>query len=62
LTREEAERLEVGDRVRLDDVAGTIVEAGPDFVAVQWDEKALPELYTRAGMVRFSSYDSRGQQ
>jgi len=62
MTSQQAEDLEVGDRVKLDASTATIVEAGPLFVAIQWDEKPLPELYTRCGMMRFSLYSGRGQQ
>jgi hypothetical protein len=62
VTRQEAERLGVGDRIRLDSLTATIVEAGPDYVAIQWDERPLPELYTRGGLMRFSLYNGRGQQ
>ena len=53
MTDAEAEGLQVGDRVSLDRQTATVVEAGPDFVAIQWDEQPVPELYTRARMVRF---------
>jgi hypothetical protein len=62
MTSHEAERLGVGDRVRLDSLTATIVEAGPDYVAIQWDERPLPELYTRGGMMRFSLYNGGEQQ
>jgi hypothetical protein len=61
MTDAEAEGLQVGDRIRLDDLTATIVEAGPDFVAIQWDEQPVPELFSRAAMVRFDRY-SGGQQ
>jgi preprotein translocase subunit YajC len=62
MTDAEAEGLQVGDQVRLNDLTATIVEAGSDFVAIQWDEQSVPELYTRAAMARFDRYNSGGQQ
>ena len=53
MTDAEAQGLQVGDRVSLDGRIATVVEAGPDFVAIQWDELPVPELFPRAGMVRF---------
>jgi hypothetical protein len=50
LTDEQVERLTVGDRIKLGAVTGTIVQAVGLFVAIQWDEKDLPELYTRAAV------------
>jgi hypothetical protein len=60
LTEDEVEKLKVGDRIRARALTGTIVEAGPDFVAIQWDEKPLPELYTRESMSKATLYSSGG--
>jgi hypothetical protein len=62
LTDDEVEKLKVGDRIKARALTGTIVEAGPDFVAIQWDEKPVPELYTRASMSLATLYNSGGLQ
>jgi hypothetical protein len=62
LTDDEVEKLTVGDRIKARALTGTIVEAGPDFVAIQWDEKPLPELYTRASMSGATLYNTTGLQ
>jgi len=50
LTDDQVQKLTVGDRIKLGALTGTIVQAGALFVAIQWDKKDLPELYTRAAM------------
>jgi hypothetical protein len=62
LTDDQVEKLTVGDRIELGALTGTIVQAGALFVAIQWDEKDLPELYTRAAMGQASLYMGRGLQ
>jgi len=62
LTDDEVEKLTVGDRIKARELTGTIVQAGPDFVAIQWDEKKLPELYTRASMSGATLYNGGGLQ
>jgi hypothetical protein len=62
LTDDQIEKVTVGDRIKLGAVAGTIVQAGRSFVAIQWDEKDLPELYTRAAMGQASLYMAKELQ
>jgi hypothetical protein len=62
LTDDQIEKVTVGDRITLGAVAGTIVQAGALVVAIQWDEKDLPEFYTRAAMGQASLYMCKGQQ
>ena len=52
MTDDETAKLTVGDRIKLGTLTGTIIEVGSLLVTVQWDEKDLPELYTRASMLR----------
>ena len=60
MTDDQVEKLTVGDRIKLGALTGTIVQAGALFVAIQWDEKDLPELYTRAAMSKASIYNGGG--
>lgn len=62
MTDDQLEKLTVGDRIRLGSLTGTIVQAVGMFVGIQWDEKELPELYTRAAMRQASLHLSRGLQ
>jgi hypothetical protein len=62
LTDGQLEKLTVGDRIRLGALTGTIVQAVGMFVGIQWDEKELPELYTRAAMRQASLYLGKGLQ
>ena len=59
MTDDQVEKLTVGDRIKLGALTGTIVQAGALFVAIQWDEKDLPELYTRAAMGQASLHMGR---
>ena len=62
VTDDQIEKVTIGDRIKLGAVAGTIVQAGALVVAMQWDEKDLPELYTRAAMGQASLYMGKGLQ
>jgi hypothetical protein len=62
LTDDQVEKLTVDDRIKLGALTGTIVQAGALIVAIQWDEKDLPELYTRGAMGQASLYMGRGLQ
>jgi hypothetical protein len=62
LTDDQVQKLTVGDRIKLGALTGTIVQAVGMFVGIQWDEKELPELYTRAAMGQASLYMGGGQQ
>jgi hypothetical protein len=62
LTDDQVQKLTVGDRIKLGALTGTIVQAVGMFVGIQWDEKELPELYTRAAMGQASLHLSRGLQ
>jgi hypothetical protein len=53
LTREEAEALVRGDRVRLGHRTGRISEVFPTLVYVQWDAGKQNEAYTLATLLRF---------
>jgi hypothetical protein len=46
LTREEADRLVEGDRVRTRGLAGMVVGTTANCVSIQWDGRATPEIYT----------------
>jgi hypothetical protein len=62
LTDDQVQKLTVRDRIKLGALTGTIVQAVGMFVGIQWDEKELPELYTRAAMGQASLHLSRGIQ
>jgi hypothetical protein len=53
LTREEAEALVRGDRVRLGHRTGRISEVFPTLVYVQWDAGKQNEAYMLATLLRF---------
>ena len=59
---DQVKKLTVGDRIKLGALTGTIVQAVRMFVGIQWDEKELPELYTRGAMRQASLHLSRGLQ
>jgi hypothetical protein len=46
LTREEADRLLEGDRVRMRALTGIVVGTTANCVSIQWDGRATPEIYT----------------
>jgi hypothetical protein len=46
LTREEADRLVEGDRVRTRGVDGMVVGTTANCVSIQWDGRERPEIYT----------------
>ena len=62
MTGYEADRLQVGDRIRQGSLTGTVHTIGPEFIGIKWDEKEWSELYTRAEMVQFSLRCGRGLQ
>ncbi len=62
MTDDQVEKLRVGDRIKLGALTGTIVHAVELFVSIQWYQKDMTELYTRAAMRQASLYMSRGQQ
>jgi hypothetical protein len=45
LTREEADRLVEGDRVRTRGLTGMVVGTTPNCVSIQWDGRETPEIY-----------------
>jgi hypothetical protein len=54
MTREQANRLAEGDRVKTKEVAGTIVGATKNCVSIQWDGRATPEIFTTDDMRNIS--------
>jgi hypothetical protein len=52
LTEDQTEKVTVGGRIKLGAVTGLSTNLERSFVAIQWDEKDLPELYTRAAIGR----------
>jgi hypothetical protein len=46
LTREEADRLVEGDRVKTRGLTGMVVGTAANCVSIQWDGRATPEIYT----------------
>jgi hypothetical protein len=60
MTRYEADRLQVGDRIRRGAMSGIVHTVGPELIGIKWDDKEWSELYTRAEMVQFSHHSDRG--
>jgi hypothetical protein len=54
MTGYEADRLQVGDRIRRGALTGTVHTTGPEFIGIKWDGKEWSEVYARAEMVQFS--------
>jgi hypothetical protein len=50
MTREEADRLTEGERVKTRDLMGTVVGATVHCVSIQWDGRETPEIYTTDDM------------
>jgi hypothetical protein len=46
MTREEADRLVEGDRVKTRDLSGLVVGTTANCVSIQWDGREKPEIYT----------------
>jgi hypothetical protein len=55
MTREEADRLVEGDRVKTRDLTGTVVGATTNCVSIQWDGRPAPEIYTPDDMRNISN-------
>ena len=50
MTKDEADELAEGDRVKSRKLRGTVVGTTPNFVSVQWDGRETPEIYTSDDM------------
>jgi hypothetical protein len=50
MTREEADRLTEGERVKTRDLTGTVAGTTVHCVSIQWDGREAPELYTTDDM------------
>jgi hypothetical protein len=59
MTREEADRLAEGDRVKTRDRTGTVVGATVHCVSIQWDGHQAPEIYTTDDMRHISRAEQR---
>jgi hypothetical protein len=46
VTKEEADHLPKGDRVKSRQLMGTVVGATANCVSIQWDGRARPEIFT----------------
>jgi hypothetical protein len=46
MTREEADRLVEGDRVKTRDLSSLVVGTTANCVSIQWDGREKPEIYT----------------
>jgi hypothetical protein len=54
MTREEADRLTEGERVKTRSLTGTVVGATVHCVSIQWDGHQAPEIYTTDDMRNIS--------
>jgi hypothetical protein len=46
MTREDADRLVEGDRVKMRGRSGMVVGTPANCVSIQWDGRETPEIYT----------------
>jgi hypothetical protein len=61
MTKEDADRLAEGDRVKSRSLRGTVVGTTPNCVSIQWDGRDAPEIYTADDM-RHISRDRDGKR
>jgi hypothetical protein len=45
MTKDEADRLAEGDRVKSRTLRGTVVGTTPNCISIQWDGRETPEIY-----------------
>jgi hypothetical protein len=50
MTRAQANRLAEGDRVKIKELAGTVVGTTKNCVSIQWDGRTTPEIFTTDDM------------
>ena len=60
MTREQANRLAEGDRVKTKELAGTVVGTTKNCVSIQWDGRATSEIFTTDDMRKISKEGSPG--
>jgi hypothetical protein len=50
MTKDEADHLAEGDRVKSRQLSGTVVGTTPNCVSIQWDGRGAPEIFTTDDM------------
>ena len=55
MTKEEADRLVEGDRVKSKTLRGTVVGTTSNCVSILWDGREAPEIYTNDDMRHISN-------
>jgi hypothetical protein len=60
MTREQANHLVEGERVKTKELAGTVVGTTKNCVSIQWDGRATPEIFATDDMRNISKGGSPG--
>jgi hypothetical protein len=59
MTKDEADRLAEGDRVKSRDLRGMVVGTTPNCISILWDGRETPEIYIADDMRRVSRDKNR---
>jgi hypothetical protein len=61
MTKDEADRLAEGDRVKSRQLTGTVVGTTANCVSIQWDGRDTPEIFTTDDMRNVSRRERRNE-